>query len=126
MAGLIWLVQLAHYPLMLEIGPERFSRWHQGHLRRVTWVVGPLMLVETATGLWWIAQTHPSGSVWAPWVGMGLILVVWISTAALQIPAHRRLELGGYHPAHIQSLVRSNWVRTVAWTMRAALVGSQL
>lgn len=126
MAGLIWLVQLAHYPLMLELGPERFPAWHRAHLRRVTWVVGPLMLIETATGVWWITRSELSSSPWLAWLGMALILIIWISTAVLQIPAHRRLELGGYQPDQITSLVRGNWVRTLAWTFRAILVASQV
>jgi hypothetical protein len=122
MFGVIWLVQLAHYPLMLAVGPERFPAWHAGHLQRVTFVVGPLMLLETATGLWWILTPEAGTPPWLAWVGMGLIFVIWISTAALQVPLHRKLELNGYNAAVIRRLVSTNWIRTLAWSGRAVLV----
>jgi len=122
MFGVIWLVQLAHYPLMLAVGPERFPEWHKGHLARITFVVGPLMLLETATGLAWILQPDSASSPLLAWIGMGLIFLIWLSTAILQVPLHRKLELGGYDASVIRRLVATNWVRTLAWSARAVLV----
>jgi hypothetical protein len=122
MFGVIWLVQLAHYPLMLSVGPERFHEWHKGHLARITFVVGPLMLLETATGLAWILLPDPANSPLLAWVGMGLIFAIWLSTAILQVPLHRKLELGGYDASVIRRLVATNWLRTLAWSARAVLV----
>lgn len=122
MFGVIWLVQLAHYPLMLAVGPERFPAWHAGHLQRITLVVGPLMLLETATGLWWIVTPDATSSPLLAWVGMALIFVIWISTAVLQVPLHRKLELHGYDAAVIRRLVATNWIRTLAWSARVCIV----
>jgi hypothetical protein len=36
------------------------------------------------------------------------------------VPQHRRLERGWGERAH-RALVRGNWLRTAAWTVRAAL-----
>lgn len=118
--GLIWMVQVVHYPLMSDVGRESFQAWHARHLRRMTWVVGPLMLAEAASALV-LLEYPPTGS--PPWfggLGIALVLVVWISTAVLQVPMHRRLESGWDAVAH-RRLVTSNWVRTIAWTLRAVL-----
>jgi len=120
MFGLIWMVQLVHYPLMAWIGRETFTAWHDRHLRRMTWVVGPFMLAEVATSLWLLESPPPGVSRWLPWVGIALVVVVWVSTATLQVPMHRRLERGWDERAH-RILVRSNWVRTVAWSARAGI-----
>ncbi len=59
----------------------------------------------------------PSG-----WLGLGLIAVVWVSTAVVQSPAHGRLATG-FDPAWHTRLVTTNWVRTVVWLGRGVLVG---
>lgn len=120
MFGLIWMVQIVHYPLMALVGRAEFRAWHDRHLRLTTWVVGPLMLAETAAATALLEWSPPAKPAWLPWVGIALVLVVWISTAALQVPMHRRLERGWDEHAH-RFLVRSNWVRTAAWTARVGV-----
>ncbi|MCY2959098.1 MAG: hypothetical protein NTY35_02950 [Planctomycetota bacterium] len=118
--GLIWMVQIVHYPLMAWVGRDSFSAWHDRHLRRMTWVVGPLMLAEVASALWLLERPPAHAAPWVLWTGIALVVVVWVSTATLQVPMHRRLERGWDERAH-RFLVRSNWVRTVAWTGRAGI-----
>jgi hypothetical protein len=52
---------------------------------------------------------------------LGLLAVNWLSTAAVQVPLHGRLAREYEEQAH-RALVRTNWVRTAAWTARGALV----
>ena len=51
------------------------------------------------------------------WLGFALLLLVWISTAAFQVPQHHILSSGFDRSAH-RRLVNSNWARTVLWTAR--------
>lgn len=120
MFGVIWMVQIVHYPLMAWVGRDAFQGWHDRHLRWMTWVVGPLMLAEVAAALALIESPPPGAPAWLAWTGIALVLVVWVSTAVLQVPMHRRLERGWDERAH-RFLVRSNWVRTFAWTARAGV-----
>ena len=50
-------------------------------------------------------------------VGLMLVVVIWASTAFAMVPGHRRL-LGGHDDGTVARLVRNNWVRTVAWSLR--------
>ncbi len=54
------------------------------------------------------------------WIGLGLLALVWFSTFAWQVPCHNALSKG-FDPERHAWLVRSNWLRTVLWTMRACL-----
>ena len=45
LVGLIWTVQLVHYPLMAEVRTG-FARYHELHRERITWIVAPLMGAE--------------------------------------------------------------------------------
>lgn len=119
MVGLIWFVQLCHYPLFARVGAEAFDGYHAGHLPRTAVVVGPLMILELGTAVALVATAAPGDGRLA-WLGLGLLALVWLSTALVQVPAHRTLERGFEARAH-RSLVRTNWIRTVAWSTRGVV-----
>ena len=117
MAGALWVVQLAIYPLFSAIGRDDFPGYHRRYAQRIGCVVAPLMLLEAGTAVWlWRAGAGSSGFA----LSLGLLTVVWVSTFAVQVPLHRRLA-GGYDTALHRRLVLSNWIRTLACTARAAL-----
>lgn len=119
MVGLIWFVQLCHYPLFARVGPEAFDDYHAGHLPRTAVVVGPLMLLELGAAVALVGSPAPGRGRLA-WLGLGLLALVWMSTALLQVPVHRALERGFDARVH-RSLVRTNWIRTVAWSARGVV-----
>ena len=118
LVGLIWTIQLVHYPLFEVVGEETQLEYQKRHMSRITWVVGPLMLVEilAATGLWMLAPADP----WAL-SGAVLVAIIWTSTALIQVPCHAKLVEGFDARAH-RRLVDTNWIRTIAWTLRGAIV----
>lgn len=121
MTGLIWFVQIVHYPLFAEVNRADFSPYELAHSRLTTWVVMPPMLVEIGTAfllLFW----RPAGiPAWTAWLGAGLVLAIWASTFFLQVPQHNTLTLGFNAEAH-RFLVASNWLRTVVWSLRSVLL----
>ena len=121
MTGVIWMVQLAHYPLMALVGAEELPAWQAENLRRTTWVVGLPMLVEAATtvALLTVADARVLGVL--PWLGALVLAAIWVSTAVLQVPAHDALART-FNADTVGRLVASNWLRTVLWTTRSALV----
>ncbi len=121
MVGIIWFVQIVHYPLMSSVGRDLFRRYSELHQRRTGWVVGGPMLTEAITAVCLLAWSPPlRGSVMF-WLGNFLLALIWASTAFWQVPLHKQL-LEGYDHAAIQRLARSNWLRTIAWTVRGLLV----
>lgn len=125
MVGLIWFVQIVHYPLFDQVGREIFSAYETAHTRLTTYVVGPPMLIEAITAglLLWL---RPSGVMpWQVWLGAGLLAIVWLSTAFLQVPQHNILSVG-FDPAAYRTLVATNWLRTVAWSLRGLLALSMI
>jgi hypothetical protein len=122
MCGVIWFVQLVHYPLFDRVAGAAFSRYERAHTYRTSYVVVPLMLGELGSSALLVLLLP--GRV-LPWVGLGLLAAVWLSTFLVQVPAHRRLERGFDGATH-RRLVRTNWWRTVAWTARGAIATSLL
>jgi len=85
-------------------------------------VVGPLMVMELAGGVGWLLL-QPT-SQWA-WISLALMAVNWASTALIQMPLHQKLG-GGRDAVLLIKLARSNWIRTIAWTLRGFLLGVEI
>jgi hypothetical protein len=121
MVGVIWFVQVVHYPLFSRVGGEGFALYSEAHSRLTTYVVGPPMLVEAATALLLVFHRPAEVPLWAALVGLALVGMIWASTALLQVPRHRALG-SGFDRAALSGLVLTNWLRTAAWSVRGALV----
>ena len=115
MVGLIWFVQVAHYPLFAAIGRAEFPRYQVWNVRATSFVVGPLLAAEGASALGLLVLV--GGTI--VWTGSVLLALIWLSTAFLQVPCHARLERG-FDAATAARLVRTNWIRTIGWTGRGA------
>ncbi len=121
MVGVVWFVQVVHYPLFSRVGSKKFSLYSEAHSRLTTYVVGPPMLIEAATALLLVFRRPEGVSLAATLIGLALVAVVWLSTALLQVPRHTALG-SGFDQRAWSWLVLSNWVRTVAWSARGVLV----
>lgn len=51
------------------------------------------------------------------WLVAVLTAVCWVCTFFLSVPIHAQLAKGAHDPALLQRLVRTNWPRTLAWTL---------
>jgi hypothetical protein len=116
--GLIWTIQLVHYPLFAYVSREKFVAYHQHHSHRITWAVAPLMLTELAAASLLLFTNYRD-----PWFLASLFPLIfnWLSTWRVQIPLHNKLALGFDAETH-RRLVRTNWWRTSAWTLRGILL----
>lgn len=121
MVGLIWMVQIVHYPLFAKVGTEHYESYQISHQSLTTWVVGPPMLIEIATAVLLIWSRPASVPDWLIYTALGLLAIVWASTAFLQVPCHEKLT-SGFDGAIHSRLVVSNWIRTVCWTGRGLLM----
>lgn len=125
MVGLIWTIQTVHYPLFARVGDDTFVRYEQEHTSRMGKLLALPAGVEIVTGAA-LVWTRPGE------VGLGLVMVagalllaIWVTTALMQVPLHRRLG-SGRDDATIRHLVRRNRLRTGLWTARGVLVTAML
>ena len=120
MFGVIWMVQIVHYPLMRFVSGEQFARFETAHRVRISWVVGPLMAVEGVCVLAFLFAPPAGLPWWLPWAGAGAEAIAIGTTAFVSAPLHERLN-AHFDPATLNRLVATNWIRTIAWTCRAAV-----
>lgn len=121
MAGLIWLVQVVHYPLFAKVGREAFAEYHHLHMAWISPVVMVPMLVELLGAALLLVDRPPWMPAWAAIGGLALVGVAWGSTFFFSVPAHTALGRG-LDPVVVDRLVATNWIRLAAWTARGGLL----
>ena len=116
-------MQLVHYPLFLRVDPSGFAAFEAEHATRTGWIAGPLMVAELLSALLLLTGRirPPQIPASEAWFGLALVGILWLSTVFVQIPLHNQLHLG-FRQATVERLVATNWLRTGAWTVRAALI----
>jgi hypothetical protein len=114
MTGAIWLVQVLIYPNFLKVTPSQFQAFHRFHSNRISWVVGPFMAVELATAvvLYWQSPTLVFAANFVS------VLILWLLTVLVSVPIHNKLQ-AGFDVNLIQQLIKTNWPRTVIWSIRS-------
>jgi hypothetical protein len=79
------------------------------------------MILELATsiGCVWLLWNSPLR--WLAITGLILVLLLWATTALLQVPQHEKLSYGKDEEV-IAALVAGNWIRVALWTARIPVV----
>ena len=118
MCGVIWFVQLVHYPLFRDYDRAAFRATMLAHQSATQKVVFPAMMLELVTALALLAWPPAGVPAGLPWLGVALVGVWGFATVLVMVPLHERLAGDGFDAALHRRLVRWNWVRTAAWSVR--------
>ena len=119
MAGVIWFVQVVHYPLFRGVGEHAFRSYEERHTVLTTWVVLPPMVAELGLASWLVLHAPAEAQALA-WAGAAMVALIWLCTFVVQVPCHARLS-EGFDPNVWRRLVTTNWLRTALWSARVAL-----
>jgi hypothetical protein len=125
MVGLIWTIQLVHYPLFGRVGADSFTDYEAEHTRRMGMLLAVPASIEVITGgllLWLRPESLP---LWVVLASGFLLAFIWVVTLLVQVPLHGRLG-SGFDPAAVRRLVDTNWWRTIAWSIRGLAVAGML
>lgn len=120
LVGLIWTIQLVHYPLLHAVGPDALPGYLAEHATRMTILVAPWMIGELVTAgllLHWRPAAVPP---WMVVAGFACCVAIWASTFLVQVPLHAQLAETP-DPVLLDRLTLTNWLRTVGWTARGTL-----
>lgn len=110
LVGLIWTIQLVHYPSFRYV--EDFAAFHPHHTASITWVVGPLMLAEMGVAAYaaLIADWR-----WEALLPFLVVILIWGLTFFWAVPLHEKLATQR-DARVIEQLIVANWPRTILWT----------
>jgi hypothetical protein len=121
MTGVIWFVQIVHYPMLATVPAESVSAVSRDHRWRTTVVVGPPMAVEGITTLVLLLRRPDGVDLLGPWIAAGLLGVALGVTMWVSVPLHMAMSDRGDAGA-ARRLVVTNWWRTAAWSGRAVVM----
>ena len=115
MVGVIWFVQIVHYPLLSVVPVQSASVVAADHQRRTGWVVMAPMTIQGFTMLG-LLRWVPAGAWWPlPWLNGFFLAIALGGTIFLSVPRHERMA---HRPDATvgKELVDTNWPRTIAWS----------
>jgi hypothetical protein len=125
MVGVIWFVQVVHYPLLSVVPVDSAKAVAVEHQRRTGWVVMVPMTVEGVTTLLLLAMV-PAGVAWiVPWLAGIPLAVALLATVLLSVPRHARMAANPDESVG-RELVTTNWIRTIAWSLRGVVTAGML
>ena len=119
---LIWLVQVIIYPSFLYTTKEHLCKWHQTYTNLISFFVIPLMFSQLFLVLY-LTYKNPNLLNITSCMMVGL---AWLSTLVLSVPLHSQIAQGSGDEVVLQSLVSTNWPRTLVWTLCFILGATQL
>ncbi|MCZ6671357.1 MAG: hypothetical protein O7C75_00315 [Verrucomicrobia bacterium] len=125
MTGVIWYVQVVHYPLLRFIQSEDGKDFADLYKKKSGLIVVPFMLTELVTGILLIGSTWMMQYGYYLWMNLILLLGIWVVTFTVHLPQHKALT-NSFNSETIRPLVRSDWIRTLIWSIRSVLLVSFL
>ena len=119
MVGVIWVIQLVHYPSFHFVELKQYTAFQRFHMSRISYLVIPAMLTELFTLiLIVISMDQIDTLVLASTI---LLIFIWLMTAVFFSGVHQKLTLG-YDQTVVDKLVKLNWGRTLLWTLRLLFI----
>jgi len=118
LCGLIWTVQLVHYPFFKYASNEKFEEAMGFHRKKISLIVIPVMFAELLSSFWlsFFSSSYTNYHI----TGFVIVLLIWGVTFTTQVPLHGKLS-ESQDSSTIQQLVRSNWIRTFLWSAKALI-----
>jgi hypothetical protein len=122
--GNVWLTQL-NWMLFADVGPAQFDVYHRAWWLGVQVLILPVAGVAFAGAIAQVRWRAPGVPAWSTWLGVGLLSVMYVLTAAWWGPGQARLEQalsadGSPDPLYVQ-LVLTQWLRVAMVTAFSVL-----
>jgi len=120
--GAAFVESFVNYSSWYLIGSDEFVAYHRFIGPRVlTFLVAPALLgsVFTVLMLWARPAMIP---LWAVWAAIATQVIVWVSTATIQVPIQLQLSAHGLSLELVEHLIETNfWLRRIPYAVCAGL-----
>ena len=117
MVGIIWVIQLLHYPAFNFIKESDYVEFQHFHMQRISFIVVPVMILELFSAFMLVYYVRSNLLI----LCLIILLFIWLITFVFFTKLHQSL-LGGYDKIIVDKLVQINWSRTVLWSLRLIIL----
>ena len=118
MVGVIWVIQLVHYPSFKYVKDSDYIIFQKYHMSNISYIVFPSMFTELITSLLIFFSGEKSFLFMLSMICLSLI---WVITGVLFTKFHSTLQKGK-DLKMIEKMIKANWIRTLLWTMRLIMI----
>ena len=119
MTGVIWVIQIVHYPSFHFIEKELYTAFQKFHMNKISIIVIPIMLAELITGMMLFLDKGSKSPFLI--ISFVILVLIWLITGVFFSKARKEL-MTGYQELVVNQLVVMNWIRTLLWTLRLLLL----
>ena len=117
MVGIIWVIQLLHYPAFNFIKESDYVEFQHFHMQRISFIVVPVMILELFSAFMLVYYLRSNLLI----LCLIILLVIWLITFVFFTKLHQSL-LDGYDKKIVDKLVKINWSRTILWSLRLIIL----
>ena len=117
MVGIIWVIQLLHYPAFNFIKESDYVEFQHFHMQRISFIVVPVMILELFSAFMLVYYVRSNLLI----LCLIILLFIWLITFVFFTKLHQSL-LDGYDKIIVDKLVQINWSRTVLWSLRLIIL----
>ena len=117
MVGIIWVIQLLHYPAFHFINESDYVEFQHFHMQRISFIVVPVMILELFSAFMLVYYLRSNLLT----ICLIILLFIWLITFVFFTKLHQSL-LDGYNKTIVDKLVKINWSRTVLWSLRLIIL----
>ncbi len=118
MVGVIWVIQLVHYPSFKYVNESDYIIFQKYHMSNISYIVFPVMLTELITALLIFSSGEKSFFFM---LSLICLFLIWVITVVLFTKFHNILQKGK-DLKMIEKMIKANWMRTLLWTLRLIMI----
>ena len=118
MVGVIWVIQLVHYPSFKYVNESDYIIFQKYHMSNISNIVFPVMFTELITAL--IILFFGEKSLFFV-LSLICLFLIWVMTGVLFTKYHSILK-EGKDLMIIEKMIKANWIRALLWTMRLIMI----
>ena len=118
MVGVIWVIQLVHYPSFKYVKDSDYIIFQKYHMSNISYIVFPVMCTELVTALFIFFSGEESLFFV---LSLICLFLIWVITGVLFSKFHSILQTGKDLKI-IEKMIKANWIRTLLWTMRLIMI----
>ena len=114
--GVMIMTQVVNYPLFLKIKKIDFGKYHHHYVSRITYVAGPLLLIELFLSfILFLSYNYMTYAL-----NLIFVILVFLSTFLIQVPIHSKIG-NTASKKFIKLLIKTNLIRTFLCTLKCIL-----
>ena len=118
MVGVIWVIQLVHYPSFKYVNESDYIIFQKYHMSNISYIVYPIMFTELTTAILIFFSGEKSFFFM---LSLICLFLIWVITGVLFTKFHNILQKGK-DLKMIEKMIKANWMRTLLWTLRLIMI----